>query len=97
MQYKSVLSWLFSGLRILDAYFTEVTVSFKCQLLFCFVLLLENAEMKFKDFILSLKTMIFSEDEALCVVDLLKEKSGVIQDALKRVSIFLVMSICGSR
>ncbi|ELK27293.1 Kinectin [Myotis davidii] len=44
----------------------------------------ENAEMKFKDFILSLKTMIFSEDEALCVVDLLKEKSGVIQDALKK-------------
>ncbi|XP_015421982.1 PREDICTED: kinectin isoform X3 [Myotis davidii] len=46
----------------------------------------ENAEMKFKDFILSLKTMIFSEDEALCVVDLLKEKSGVIQDALKKSS-----------
>ncbi|XP_070275372.1 kinectin isoform X6 [Myotis yumanensis] len=46
----------------------------------------ENAEMKFKDFILSLKTMIFSEDEALCVVDLLKEKSGVIQDALKKTS-----------
>ncbi|XP_025725763.1 kinectin isoform X2 [Callorhinus ursinus] len=44
----------------------------------------ENAEVKFKDFLLSLKTMIFSEDEALCVVDLLKEKSGVIQDALKR-------------
>ncbi|XP_027424969.1 kinectin isoform X5 [Zalophus californianus] len=46
----------------------------------------ENAEVKFKDFLLSLKTMIFSEDEALCVVDLLKEKSGVIQDALKRSS-----------
>ncbi|XP_073067309.1 kinectin isoform X16 [Manis javanica] len=44
----------------------------------------ENAEVKFKDFLMSLKTMIFSEDEALCVVDLLKEKSGVIQDALKR-------------
>ncbi|XP_067590848.1 kinectin isoform X2 [Pseudorca crassidens] len=44
----------------------------------------ENAEVKFKDFLLSLKTMIFSEDEALCVVDLLKEKSGVIQDALKK-------------
>lgn len=62
----------------------------------CFVLFLENAEMKFKEFILSLKTMIFSEDEALCVVDLLKEKSGVIQDALKKVSIFFVMSTCGS-
>ncbi|XP_008137238.2 kinectin isoform X4 [Eptesicus fuscus] len=46
----------------------------------------ENAEVKFKDFILSLKTMIFSEDEALCVVDLLKEKSGVIQEALKKSS-----------
>nr|KAF6500608.1 kinectin 1 [Molossus molossus] len=46
----------------------------------------ENAEMKFKDFLLSLKTMIFSEDEALCVVDLLKEKSGVIQDVLKKSS-----------
>ncbi|XP_016053651.1 PREDICTED: kinectin isoform X6 [Miniopterus natalensis] len=46
----------------------------------------ENAEMKFKDFLLSLKTMVFSEDEALCVVDMLKEKSGVIQDALKKSS-----------
>lgn len=36
---------------------------------------------------MSLKTMMFSEDEALCVVDLLKEKSGVIKDALKKVSI----------
>ncbi|XP_006864705.1 PREDICTED: kinectin [Chrysochloris asiatica] len=44
----------------------------------------ENAEVKFKDFLLSLKTMVFSEDEALCVVDQLKEKSGVIQDALKK-------------
>ncbi|XP_064342041.1 kinectin isoform X1 [Camelus dromedarius] len=46
----------------------------------------ENAEVKFKDFLLSLKTMTFSEDEALCVIDLLKEKSGVIQDALKKSS-----------
>ncbi|XP_037359298.1 kinectin isoform X9 [Talpa occidentalis] len=46
----------------------------------------ENAEVKFKDFLLTLKTMMFSEDEALCVVDLLKEKSGVIQDALKKSS-----------
>ncbi|XP_076400990.1 kinectin isoform X6 [Peromyscus maniculatus bairdii] len=44
----------------------------------------ENAEVKFKDFLMSLKTMMFSEDEALCVVDLLKEKSGVIKDALKK-------------
>uniref|UniRef100_A0A2K6BR29 Kinectin 1 n=1 Tax=Macaca nemestrina TaxID=9545 RepID=A0A2K6BR29_MACNE len=40
----------------------------------------------FLNFLLSLKTMMFSEDEALCVVDLLKEKSGVIQDALKKSS-----------
>ncbi|XP_027698672.1 kinectin isoform X9 [Vombatus ursinus] len=46
----------------------------------------ENAEVKFKDVLLSLKTMIFSETEALCVVDLLKEKSGAIQDALKKSS-----------
>ncbi|XP_040825866.1 kinectin isoform X6 [Ochotona curzoniae] len=44
----------------------------------------ENAEVKFKDFLLSLKTMMFSEDEAVCVVDLLKEKSGVIQEAFKK-------------
>uniref|UniRef100_A0A286XYJ6 Kinectin 1 n=1 Tax=Cavia porcellus TaxID=10141 RepID=A0A286XYJ6_CAVPO len=46
----------------------------------------ENAEMKFKDFLLSLKTMMFSEDEAVRVVDLLKEKSGVIQDILKKLN-----------
>ncbi|XP_023557492.1 kinectin [Octodon degus] len=44
----------------------------------------ENAEVKFKDFLLSLKTMMFSEDEAHCVVDLLKEKSGVMQEVLKK-------------
>ncbi|XP_006894430.1 PREDICTED: kinectin [Elephantulus edwardii] len=44
----------------------------------------ENVEVKFKDFLLSLKTMMFSEEEAHCVVELLKEKSGVIQDALKK-------------
>ncbi|XP_056666766.1 kinectin isoform X8 [Monodelphis domestica] len=46
----------------------------------------ENAEVKFKDFLLSLKNMTFSETEALCVVDLLREKSGAIQDALKKFS-----------
>lgn len=45
--------------------------------------------MKFKDFLLSLKTMMFSEDEAVCVVDLLKEKSGVIQEAFKKVNVFV--------
>lgn len=37
--------------------------------------------------------MMFSEEEALCVVDLLKEKSGVIQDALKKVRVVLLMSL----
>uniref|UniRef100_A0A8C0J3X7 Kinectin 1 n=1 Tax=Chelonoidis abingdonii TaxID=106734 RepID=A0A8C0J3X7_CHEAB len=46
----------------------------------------ENAEVKFKDFLLAMKSMIFTEDEALCVVELLKEKSSVIQDALEKVS-----------
>nr|XP_042697277.1 kinectin isoform X9 [Chrysemys picta bellii] len=46
----------------------------------------ENAEVKFKDFLLAMKSMIFTEDEALCVVELLKEKSSVIQDALQKVS-----------
>ncbi|XP_026509958.1 kinectin isoform X6 [Terrapene carolina triunguis] len=46
----------------------------------------ENAEVKFKDFLLAMKSMIFTEDEALCVVELLKEKSSVIQDALQKAS-----------
>lgn len=33
--------------------------------------------------------MMFSEDEAVCVVDLLKEKSGVIQEAFKKVNVFV--------
>uniref|UniRef100_A0A8C8VF21 Kinectin 1 n=1 Tax=Pelusios castaneus TaxID=367368 RepID=A0A8C8VF21_9SAUR len=44
----------------------------------------ENAEVKFKDFLLAMKSMIFTEEEALCVVELLKEKSSVIQDALQK-------------
>ncbi|XP_053881022.1 kinectin isoform X10 [Malaclemys terrapin pileata] len=46
----------------------------------------ENAEVKFKDFLLAMKSMLFTEDEALCVVELLKEKSSVIQDALQKAS-----------
>ena len=44
----------------------------------------ENSDVKFKDFLLSLKTMPSSEDAALCVVDLLTRRSGVIQEALKK-------------
>ncbi|XP_054826554.1 kinectin [Eublepharis macularius] len=46
----------------------------------------ENAEVKFKDFLLAMKNMIFSEEEALSVVELLKEKSNVIQDVLQKAS-----------
>ncbi|XP_043373590.1 kinectin isoform X3 [Dermochelys coriacea] len=46
----------------------------------------ENAEVKFKDFLLAMKSMTFTEGEALCVVELLKEKSSGIQDALQKAS-----------
>ncbi|XP_077775577.1 kinectin isoform X10 [Podarcis muralis] len=46
----------------------------------------ENAEVKFKDFFLAMKNMIFTEEEALSVVELLKEKSNVIQDVLQKAS-----------
>ncbi|KAJ6657993.1 hypothetical protein lerEdw1_001652 [Lerista edwardsae] len=44
----------------------------------------ENAEVKFKDFLLAMKNMLFTEEEALCVVELLKEKSNAIQDVLQK-------------
>ncbi|XP_078090000.1 kinectin isoform X8 [Mustelus asterias] len=40
----------------------------------------ENADIKFKDFLSSLKTMTFTEEEAVHVVDILKEKAMVLQD-----------------
>nr|XP_021155882.1 kinectin isoform X2 [Columba livia] len=46
----------------------------------------ENAEVKFKDFVMAMKNMIFTEDEARCVVEVLKEKSGAIHDVLQKVS-----------
>ncbi|NWI37387.1 KTN1 protein, partial [Picathartes gymnocephalus] len=46
----------------------------------------ENAEVKFKDFVTSMKNMIFSEDEARCVVEVLKEKSSAIHDFLQKAS-----------
>ncbi|XP_038612140.1 kinectin [Tachyglossus aculeatus] len=46
----------------------------------------ENAEVKFKDFLLALKNMKFSEEEAVSVLESLKEKSGAIQDALQKAS-----------
>ncbi|XP_021256949.1 kinectin isoform X4 [Numida meleagris] len=46
----------------------------------------ENAEVKFKDFVMAMKNMIFTEDEARCVVEVLKEKSGPIHDILQKAS-----------
>uniref|UniRef100_A0A8B9FSM4 Kinectin 1 n=1 Tax=Amazona collaria TaxID=241587 RepID=A0A8B9FSM4_9PSIT len=46
----------------------------------------ENAEVKFKDFVMSMKNMIFSEDEARCIVEMLKEKSSAIHDVLQKAS-----------
>ncbi|KAM9556384.1 kinectin isoform 9-T9 [Guaruba guarouba] len=46
----------------------------------------ENAEVKFKDFVMSMKNMIFNEDEARCIVEMLKEKSSAIHDVLQKAS-----------
>ncbi|XP_030307990.1 kinectin isoform X5 [Calypte anna] len=46
----------------------------------------ENAEVKFKDFVMAMKNMIFTEDEARCIVEVLKDKSSAIHDALQKVS-----------
>ncbi|XP_067847672.1 kinectin isoform X2 [Heptranchias perlo] len=40
----------------------------------------ENADIKFKDFLSSLKTMTFTEEEAIFVTEILKEKAVVVQD-----------------
>ncbi|XP_038635408.1 kinectin isoform X3 [Scyliorhinus canicula] len=40
----------------------------------------ENADIKFKDFLSSLKTMTFTEEEAIYVADILKEKAMVLHD-----------------
>ncbi|XP_071601338.1 kinectin isoform X18 [Heliangelus exortis] len=46
----------------------------------------ENAEVKFKDFVMAMKNMIFTEDEARCIVEVLKDKSSAIHDALQKAS-----------
>ncbi|NXE13714.1 KTN1 protein, partial [Lophotis ruficrista] len=46
----------------------------------------ENAEVKFKDFVMAMKNMIFTEDEARCIVEVLKEKSSAINDVLQKAS-----------
>ncbi|KAM4663113.1 kinectin isoform 2-T3 [Discoglossus pictus] len=44
----------------------------------------ENAEVKFKDVLGTMKNMSFTEEEAMSVVDLLKDKSGVVQDIINK-------------
>ncbi|KAG8449422.1 hypothetical protein GDO86_016174 [Hymenochirus boettgeri] len=44
----------------------------------------ENAEVKFKDFLVTMKHMVFSEDEALSVVDMLKGKSSAVQEIIHK-------------
>ncbi|XP_070606133.1 kinectin isoform X8 [Erythrolamprus reginae] len=46
----------------------------------------ENVDVKFKDFILVMKNMIFTEEEAMNVVELLKEKSNAIYEILQKAS-----------
>ncbi|NWX13898.1 KTN1 protein, partial [Aegotheles bennettii] len=46
----------------------------------------ENAEVKFKDFVMAMKNMIITEDEARCIVEVLKEKSSAIHDVLQKAS-----------
>nr|XP_033806716.1 kinectin isoform X2 [Geotrypetes seraphini] len=44
----------------------------------------ENAEVRVKDFLLVMKNMIFTEEEALHIVELLKEKSNAVKDAIHK-------------
>ncbi|XP_010281694.1 PREDICTED: kinectin [Phaethon lepturus] len=46
----------------------------------------ENAEVKFKDFVMAMKNMIITEDEARSIVEVLKEKSSAIHDVLQKAS-----------
>ncbi|NWS75081.1 KTN1 protein, partial [Crotophaga sulcirostris] len=46
----------------------------------------ENAEVKFKDFVMAVKNMILTEDEARYIVEMLKEKSSAIHDVLQKAS-----------
>ncbi|KAM3920137.1 kinectin isoform 10-T10 [Leptodactylus fuscus] len=44
----------------------------------------ENAEVKFKDFLSTMKNLIFSEDEAMSVVEMLKEKSSSVKEIVNK-------------
>ncbi|KAM4690641.1 kinectin isoform 2-T2 [Rhinophrynus dorsalis] len=44
----------------------------------------ENAEVKFKDFLVTMRNMIFTEDEAMSVVEMLKDKSSAVQEIIHK-------------
>ncbi|XP_075699383.1 kinectin isoform X3 [Rhinoderma darwinii] len=44
----------------------------------------ENAEVKFKDFVSTMKNLIFSEEEAMSVVEMLKAKSSSVQEIVNK-------------
>ncbi|XP_018417634.1 PREDICTED: kinectin [Nanorana parkeri] len=44
----------------------------------------ENAEVKFKDFVATLRSMIFSDDEAMSVVEMMKDKSISVKDLVHK-------------
>ncbi|XP_068110500.1 kinectin isoform X16 [Hyperolius riggenbachi] len=44
----------------------------------------ENAEVKFKDFLASMKSLILSDDEAMSVVEMLREKSASVKDLVHK-------------
>ncbi|XP_069712868.1 kinectin isoform X10 [Phaenicophaeus curvirostris] len=46
----------------------------------------ENAEVKFKDFVMSVKNMILTEGEACYIVEVLKEESSAFHDILQKAS-----------
>ncbi|XP_069806482.1 kinectin isoform X2 [Dendropsophus ebraccatus] len=44
----------------------------------------ENVELKFKDLISTMKSLIFSDDEAMSVVEMLKDKSSSVQEMVNK-------------
>lgn len=44
----------------------------------------ENAEVKFKDFVTTIRSMILSDDEAMSVVEMLKDKSSSVKDLIHK-------------
>ncbi|XP_077320551.1 kinectin isoform X8 [Lithobates pipiens] len=44
----------------------------------------ENAEVKFKDFVTTIRSMILSDDEAMSVVEMLKDRSSSVKDLIHK-------------